>query len=83
MATLRAKKIYSDTDLILLLIEAVEFQPIKTTFGYQLIGSMKPIAVIVSNSNETYAFDMETNKKGLEDMKQSFSELDTLIAPFF
>jgi len=79
MTRLTAREIYRDTDLRLLMVEASECQSQKTGTRYHAYGIKKPVAIIVSRKEKTYALDMEAKPLSMEQLSQDVPGLDALV----
>jgi riboflavin synthase alpha subunit len=64
MAERREKVVFADQRLTVSAVESVELRICKTDHGHFMTGHLKPTAVIVKESDRTYALDMDawTNK---------------------
>ena len=58
MATLRTKTVFADRGIVVTAVESLEFRIDGTNCRHFITASLKPIAVIVRESNRSYAFDM-------------------------
>ena len=79
MSTLHAREIFNNARLMLIVIERADFRQHKSNNGYQLYGSIEPIAVIVCTRDGIYAVNMEAEPVAVDPMKKKIPELNTLL----
>lgn len=77
MDSLRSREIYRDNRVSLIVVESVTLQRKDTEIGNYILGSLKPIAVVIQASNSRYALDMNANPMSLESLSVHLPELDT------
>ena len=58
MATLRAKTVFADRGTVVTAVESLEVRVDKTNHRQFITASLEPVAVIVRESDRSYAFDM-------------------------
>jgi hypothetical protein len=80
--TLRAREIYNDAGLRLIVIESVEVRVGNTNTICRMFGKTEPIAVIVCAQDATYALDMQAKTAALDQLRRDIPVLDTMIAPY-
>ena len=82
MTRLRASQIVNDAGLMLIAIEAVDFQQNKTTSSCRCHGNIEPLALIVCSPAGINALDMEAKHITLDQLVQNIPKLDAMIAAF-
>lgn len=68
MVRVRARTIFSDQKLTVSAVEALEFQTNRSNHRRFLIGSLKPIAIIVREPDRTYALDLAAQPVDIDRM---------------
>ena len=64
MARLRERTVFADRRLTVTVLESLELQTNRSNHRRFLIGSLKPIAVVVREPDRTYAYDIESGVPG-------------------
>ena len=68
MSNVRARTVFSDHGLTVTAVESVEFRTDWSNRRRFVFGSVRPVAVIVRESDRTYAFDMGAQPVDIEQM---------------
>ena len=76
----RASKIFDDSQRRLIAIESVDFDHGKSGGHYRLYAKIEPKAVVVCDTDDTYALDLECGKISLDRLRQNIPELDAVLA---
>jgi len=71
---LRTREIYADTRLSLVAVERVDIRKAKQKAAGQVYGTIKPIAVIVNEADETFAVDMFGRPLDLEVVREQLND---------
>ena len=66
MASVRTRTVFSDHGLTVTAVESVELQTDRSTRRCIVIGSLRPIAIIVREPGRSYAFDMAAQPVDIE-----------------
>ena len=66
MASVRARTVFSDHELTVTAVESVEFQTGRSDRRRFVIGSLRPIAIIVREPGRSYALDMAAQPVDIE-----------------
>jgi len=82
MAASRAREIFNDSRLTLIIIESIDVQHSIANTDCRLFGFLKPIALMVYETNATYVLDMKSKPITIDQLKQDVPDLDRIIAPF-
>ena len=61
MATLREVTVFADEGLIVTVTESLELRTSETSRGRFTVGNLKPVAVVVRDSDGTHAFDIDSS----------------------
>jgi len=59
MASVRSRTLFSDQKLTVSAVESLEFRVDRSNHARFLIGSLTPIAIIVTEPDRTYALDLD------------------------
>lgn len=82
MDRLRASEIFNDSSRMLIAVESIDVQQIKTNANYWLHGNIVTTAIIVCDADEIYALDMDATIIDVEQLRQGIPELDAIIVSF-
>ena len=82
MAASRARKIFSDSRFMIIVIESVEVQHSITNKACRLFGYLKPIALLVHATDTTYALDMKAKPITIDQLRLAVPDFDGIIASF-
>lgn len=79
MTRLLAVEIFRDSRLRLISVKAVELIPVKMDSFYALSGAIKPTALVVCTPDETYAVDMQAQRRSLDFLRLHAEDLDDML----
>ena len=79
MHTIRAKEIFKDSTRTIFAVEYVELLQSTTNTHCHLVGTIKPIAVIVQSSEGIYALDMEAKSADLDQLRRDVPDINDYI----
>lgn len=68
MTTVRARTIFSDQRLTVTAVESLELRTDRSNHTRYLLGSLQPIAIIVTEPDRTYALDLDAHPVDLDRM---------------
>lgn len=74
MKRLQAQKIFGNTHLTLIIIVEIDIQYNALQFSQHLHGRIQPIAIIVCDKHQQYAFDMQAKKISLNKLRTRIPE---------
>ncbi|MGD8802166.1 MAG: hypothetical protein PVG12_03215 [Gammaproteobacteria bacterium] len=80
MTRFRAKPILNDSRLALIAIESLEYRHNISESGYWLYGTLKPVAVIVCNTDGTNVLGVEEGLADIQLLIEEVPELESIIA---
>ena len=82
MTTLRARTVFSGERLTVTAIESLQLSEVRRQRGRLVIGSLKPVAVIVREPGRTYALDMDAQPVDVDQVNLSdYVELPVPATP--
>lgn len=76
MSKLRTHKIFESSRLSLAAVERVDTRHRRSTAGCHFIGTIAPIAIVVSTGDERYALDMTGQPVDLDELERDLSDAD-------
>ena len=68
MDRVRTRKLFSDATRTVTAVESLMLQTDRSHQGGFLVGSLKPIAIIVTEPDRTYALDMEARPVDIDQL---------------
>ncbi len=80
MTRFRAKPIHNDSRLALIAVESLELRHDISESGYWLHGAVKPVAVIVCNTDGTNVLGIEEGLADIQLLIEEVPELESMIA---
>ena len=66
MTKVRARTIFSDQRLTVTAVESLEFRTDRSNYARYLLVSLKPIAIIVTEPDRTYALDLAAQRVDID-----------------
>ena len=82
MQSLRANKIHHDDRLLLVVVQSVELLHSKCGALCHLYGRLEPVALVVADTERSYAVDMQAESVDLEPLREQVPGLDAMLAAF-